>query len=204
MIFGNHIWCCWYVCEKTLNLKIQHKALVFLKNNRYTEISVFHFLTLNNARIQNDVQVTLWLSVTNPVNQSLSFSSYQEYSVVSLREGFQNDTSINFPSSHIVLDFLLHSSSSPLIKFLFYSSNMFFLRSCSSLWTKYFPFKIRWNINILWHKRDPLGHLTQIVCSGDKLWREINKALMKKEWRHQFWPQTVISCRNQWISRVLL
>ena len=120
---------------------------------------------------------------------------------MSPREGLQNDTSINFPSSHIVLDFLLHSSSSPLIKFLFYSSNMFFLRSCSSLWTKYFPFKIRWNINILWHKRD--GHLTQSVCSGDKLWREINKALMKKEWRHQFWLQTVISRWNQWISRVL-
>ena len=78
---------------------------------------------------------------------------------------------------------------------------MFFLRSSSSLWTKYLPFKIRWNINILWHKRD--GHLTQSVCSGDKLWREINKALMKKEWRHQFWPQTVISRWNQWISRVL-
>ena len=134
--------------------------------------------------------------------QDLSFSSYQEFSVLSPREGFQNDTSINFPSSHIVLDFLLNSSSSPLIKFLFYSSNMFFLRSCSSLWTKYLPFKIRWNINILWHKRD--GHLTQSVCSSNKLWRKINKALMKKEWRHQFWPQTVISRWNQWISRVLL
>ena len=79
---------------------------------------------------------------------------------------------------------------------------LFFLRSSSSLWTKYLPFRIRWNINILWHKRD--GHLTQSVCSGNKLWREINKALMKKEWRHQFWPQTVISRWNQWISRVLL
>ena len=79
---------------------------------------------------------------------------------------------------------------------------MFFLRSSSSLLTKYLPFKIRWNINILWHKRD--GHLTQSVCSGNKLWREINKALMKKEWRHQFWPQTVISRWNQWISRVLV
>ena len=116
----------------------------------------------------------------------------------------QNDTSINSPSSHIVLDFLLHSSSSPLIKFILHSSNnnMFFLRSSSSLRTKYLPFRIRWNINILWHKRD--GHLTQSVCSGNKLWREINKALMKKEWRHQFWPQTVISRWNQWISRVLL
>ena len=113
----------------------------------------------------------------------------------------QNDTSINSPSSHIVLDFLLHSSPPPLIK-QFHSSNMFFLRSSSSLWTKYLPFKIRRNINTLWHKRD--GHLTQSVCSGNKLWREINKALMKKEWRHQFWPQTVISRWNQWISRVLL